>query len=248
MRHPQFAELRLLGAELARLTGATLGYIPEGANAAGASLAGALPHRDVAGRAVEKPGATAAEITGRPTHGLMLLGVEPELDCADGTAALAGMESAGFVLALSPFMGESLERHADIVLPMGTFAETDGTFVNAAGDWQSFKAAADAVGESRPGWKILRVLGNLLGMPDCDYESAQEICAELRGGIDDVRPDNAMAPEKAPERVSVGAVAGEELDVPMYRIDALVRRAESLQLTQDGLRATTASADDRKIA
>ena len=247
LRHPRFAELRLLVAELARLTGATLGYIPEGANSAGLSLAGVLPHRGVGGKPVQTPGATAAEIIRRPNRGLMLLGVEPDLDCGDGRAALEAMKTAEFVLALTPFLGQTLDRHADIVLPMGTFAETSGTFVNAAGDWQSFGGVAESLGQARPGWKILRVLGNLLDLPECEYDSSEEVRDELRQLLVDAIPDNRVPLDQVPGD-SVESHGAEGLDVPMYGIDALVRRSEPLQETRDAKAAFIETAEKRKIA
>jgi NADH-quinone oxidoreductase subunit G len=247
LRHPRFSELRLLVAELARLTGAKLGYIPEGANSAGLSLAGALPHRGIGGKPSQTPGATAEEMVAHPNRGLMLFGVEPDLDCADGRAALEAMKTAEFVLAFTPFLGESLERHGDIVLPMGTFAETSGTFVNAAGDWQSFAGAADSVGQARPGWKILRVLGNLLELPDCEYDSSDEVRDELRNLLGDVKPDNRVPLDQAPGD-GVEPRGTEGLDVPMYGIDALVRRSGPLQETREGKESFIEATEKRKIA
>jgi len=249
LRHPRFAELRLLSAELARLTGATLGYLPEGANAAGLSLAGVLPHRGIGGKPIAKPGAAVAELIARPPQGLLLVGVEPDLDCADGNQAIVAMEKAGFVLALSPFLADSLLEHADVILPMGTFAETSGTFVNAAGDWQSFGGVAQPVAESRPGWKILRVLGNLLDLPDCDYVSSEAVRDELRQAVADVRPDNRLSLADVPDAASAQILPVDQLDVPMYRIDSLVRRAHSLQCTRDGQAGLNhPPGEDRKIA
>jgi NADH-quinone oxidoreductase subunit G len=248
LRHPRFAELRLLGAELARLTGATLGYLPEGANAAGLSLAGVLPHRGIGGKSIAKPGAAAAEIVARPPRGLLLVGVEPDLDCADGRQASVAMQKAEFVLALSPFLAPSLVQHADVILPMGTFAETSGTFVNAAGQWQSFAGVAQPVAESRPGWKILRVLGNLLDLPDCDYVSSEAVRDELRQAVLDVQPDNRISLHEAPAATSAKIPPAEQLDVPLYRIDALGRRAHSLQCTRDGQAGLNPPGEDRKIA
>jgi NADH-quinone oxidoreductase subunit G len=178
----------------------------------------------------------------------MLLGVEPEFDCADGEAALEAMASAEFVLALSPFRSQSLDRHADVILPMGTFAETSGTFVNVAGDWQSFSGVAEPYCQSRPGWKILRVLGNLIGMPDCDYLSADEVRDELRQLLGRVDPDNDFPLDVAPESGAIEAGQTGSLDVPMYRIDSLVRRAQCLQETRDGQVGSNESVEDRKIA
>ncbi len=250
MRHPRFAEIRALAAELARLTGAQLGFISEGANSAGLSLAGVLPQRGIAGTAVETSGSTAADILANPTQGLLLFGVEPEFDCANGAAGLRAVEAAEFVVACTPFLDETLKKHADVILPVATFAETSGTFVNAAGDWQSFGGVAMPFGESRPGWKVLRVLGNLIELPECEYESSDDIRDELKAVAGTARPDNQFSGS-----VPAGATdqdASQALDVPMYRIDALVRRAHSLQLTRDGQSAglppEQEAAGGRKIA
>jgi NADH-quinone oxidoreductase subunit G len=156
------------------------------------------------------------------------------------------MESAGFVVACSPFFDATLEKHADVVLPMGTFAETSGTFVNAAGQWQSFAGVAMPFGESRPGWKILRVLGNLIELPDCNYETSESIRDELMAVVGDAMPENRFSNEISTDAVAQKAAEG--LDVPIYRIDSLVRRAQSLQLTRDGLGDGQNAADGRKIA
>jgi NADH-quinone oxidoreductase subunit G len=246
-RHPRFAEIRALAATLAKQTGATLGFATEGANAAGLSIAGVLPHRNVGGTVAKSTGAHADDIVAKRSRGLVLFGIEPELDCADGTAALSAMADADFVLAFSPFGAESLQEHADVILPTGTFAETSGTYVNAAAEWQSFHGVAQPVGESRPGWKILRVLGNLLEMPLCEYDSSEAIRDELRERAGDLSATIDL--DALTESVS-GAVANPsvtELDIPMYEVDALVRRAHSLQLTRDGASAANAP-DERKIA
>ncbi|MFQ5634131.1 MAG: NADH-quinone oxidoreductase subunit NuoG [Gammaproteobacteria bacterium] len=247
MRHPRYAEIRALAARLAERTGATLGYATEGANAAGLSIAGVLPHREAGGAAVAEPGADAWDIVGQPPRGLMLFGIEPEFDCADGAAALRAAAAADFVLAISPFLGDGLNDHADVILPMGTFAETSGTCVNAGGDWQSFGGVAQPFGDSRPGWKILRVLGNLLELPDCEYGSSEAIRDEVRATVGDTPTAASGAPIDLPESAAPGVVSGTELDVPMYRVDALVRRARALQLTREG-RCGGHESDQRKIA
>lgn len=237
LRHPRFAELRRRAAGLAASTGARLGYLSEGANAAGLSLAGVLPHRESGGRPAATPGQHAgAMLQGGPAT-LILLGVEPEFDCAAG----ATLGDVGKIVALTPFLAGSIREHADIVLPIGTFAETAGTFVNAAGDWQSFRGAAAPLGESRPAWKVLRVLGNLLELPGCAYDTAAEVLDAARAAIGNVTPDNGMAATSAlgPPPASQG---DDNLDVPIYQVDALVRRARSLQLTRDGRAAESGQA------
>jgi NADH-quinone oxidoreductase subunit G len=236
MRHPRFAEIRALASQLCELTGAQLAFVSEGANAAGLSLAGVLPHRGIGGATVEQVGATAADIVANPKQGLLLFGVEPQFDCADATDGLLAVEKAGFVIALSPFFDETLKAHADVVLPVATFAETSGTFVNAGGNWQSFGGIAMPFGESRPGWKVLRVLGNMLDLPDCEYMTSESVRDELNAIVRDANalalPGNRISGEVPAG--SVNQAAGAELDIPMYRIDALVRRSRSLQLTREG--------------
>jgi len=230
-RHPRFADIRQAAGDLARQTGASLGYLSEGANSAGLALAGVLPHRGPGGVAAGRPGRTAMEMIAQPPAGLLLLNAEPEADCADPEAARRAPGRAEFVLALSPFMGPTLAADADVVLPVGTFAETAGTFVNCTGNWQSFGGVASPVGGSRPAWKVLRVLGNLLGMPACDYASAEEVLAEVRLAAGDVRPDNTVPVAAIPPAATGTDVTLAELDISPYQTDGLLRRAVSLQQT-----------------
>ena len=130
---------------------------------------------------------------------------------------------------MSPWLGNSLTEHADVVLPIGTFAETSGTFVNAQGDWQSFPGVVQPVGEARPAWKVLRVLGNLLKAQGFDYQSSEAVLEELRN----LEPGESGPSAAHLDAASAVSVRASDLDVPMYSIDPLVRRAESLQLTQD---------------
>ena len=229
-RHPAYARIRQLAAQLAQLTGAQLGFISEGANSAGLAYAGVLPHRGPAGAAIETVGLDLDQMLASPVKGLLLLNVEPEFDCVDGVAALNALTDAEFVVSLSPWLTSSAAEHANVILPIGTFAETSGTFVNVEGDWQSFQGVARPVGEARPAWKVLRVLGNLLKVPNFDYQSSEDVCEELRaepvGKLSDAIPDL--------EAASAVSVKPSDLSVPANSIDALVRRAESLQLTKSG--------------
>jgi len=145
------------------------------------------------------------------------------------------------VVALTPYRTAGIEAAADVMLPLGTAFETAGTYVNGEGRVQSFAGVATPVGEARPGWKILRVLGNLLDAPGFDYLSAEAVRDEALGVIGQAAGDNAYAGEHVcGEPVEPqGAV----LDVPIYRVDALVRHAHALQLTADG-RAGREPADE----
>jgi NADH-quinone oxidoreductase subunit G len=229
LRHPAFAEILQAAVKLAEKTGARLGIISEGANAAGASYAGALPYQGPAGAALTSPGLDLGQMLASPVKALLLTGVEPEYDCADAVAALNALNDAAFVVALTPWLTASAREYADVVLPVGSFAETAGTFVNAAGDWQSFTGVCRPVGDCRPGWKVLRVLGNLLNVENFDYESADDVRDELLGISASLQNFTAADLEAAAEVT----VRPADLDVPIYAVDALTRRATSLQQTVD---------------
>jgi NADH-quinone oxidoreductase subunit G len=234
-RHPAFADLRALAGALAQITGATLGRIAEGGNAAGAYLAGAVPHREAGGKALEKVGMNAREMLSRSLRAYLLFGgVEPPVDLLDPDS-LGTLGKAEFVVAVTPFASAEVKRIAHVLLPMGTFAESSGTYVNCEGLWQSQAGAALPVGEARPGWKILRVLGNLLNLDAFDYQSSEQVLAEVRRACEGVVP----APYQGSHAVRLAAAdahpeGGTLIDVPMYQTDALVRRAPSLQRTREG--------------
>ena len=118
---------------------------------------------------------------------------------------------------------------------MGTFAETSGTFVNCEGRWQSFEGIANPVGEARPGWKILRVLANLLEVPDSEYQDSLEVRDELKDSLGDVQPDNSGRADTVSKPNGSATATG--VDVPMYSVDGVVRRAVALQLTPEARRA-----------
>jgi NADH-quinone oxidoreductase subunit G len=240
-RHAAFADLRSLAAALAAISGATLGTLAEGGNAAGAYLAGAIPHREAAGRAVAAPGLTARQMLSAPLRAYLLLGgVEPSLDTLE-PESLRTLGRAEFVVAVTPFASAELKAIAQVLLPMGTFAESAGTYVNCEGVWQSQAGAAAAVGEARPGWKVLRVLGNLLELGGFDYNSCEEVLTELRNACADVHSASYQGSHVV-QLAANGAQAEEtaELtDVPMYQTDALVRRAPSLQRTREGRASAT---------
>jgi len=243
-RDPRFAEIRQLASGLAADTGATLGFLSEGPNSAGLSQAGVLPHRLAGGAAVRKPGRNAGQMLEAPPATLLLFGIEPSLDCGDGPVAQSMLAEAGQVIAMTSYLADELRDHADVLLPIGTFAETAGTFVNAEGRWQTFGGVARPVGESRPGWKLLRVLGNLLEMPDCDYLSAEAIGKEALAAIGNLQADNRIAAGELPEPASRKPAA----ELPMYRVDALVRRAPALQQTGEALRAAATDGASRQVA
>ncbi len=237
LRHSAYADLRAAAAALAALTGATLGYVPEGANAAGAALVGFLPHREAGLRALPRPGLDArAMLQARLKSYVLFGGVEPA-DHLDGeTGAVA---AADFVVAVTPFASQVTLDAADVILPIGTFAETSGTYVNLNGTWQSFGGVASPVGEARPGWKVLRVLGNLLGLPGFDYTTSEEVRDEARKAAG-AEAGNVQVAAYAGTHVPVAGEGGATVSVPMYAVDAVVRRAPALQHTPEALRGAAA--------
>lgn len=232
--HPRYAELHSLAQEIAAVTGAGLGVLGEAANSVGAWLAGAVPRPGALG-AGGKAGLDAGAMLAKPRKAYLLLGVEAELDSHDPAQALGALQRAELVVAMSAYQHRALE-YAHVLLPVSPFSETSGTFVNTEGRAQSFVAAVKPLGETRPAWKVLRVLGNLLGLPGFDYESTEEVRAAVLGS------DPAALHGLLNNRRQEVALAGIEIEaeglqrigeVPIYQADAIVRRARALQLTRD---------------
>jgi len=224
--HPQAGELHRLAQELARIVDAKVGFLGEGANSVGGYLAGAVP---AAGE-----GLNAQQMLAKPRKAYLLLHAEMDLDTVDPRAAVAAMQSAELVVAMSPF-SHALE-YAQVLLPVAPFTETGGSFVNAEGRVQSFQGVVRPLGETRPAWKVLRVLGTLLEQAGFDYDSVEGVRADCLAAIGDVatRLDNAIQGEARPSNAGIARNSIERIgEVPIYHVDAIVRRAESLQLTRD---------------
>ncbi|KVR06315.1 NADH dehydrogenase [Burkholderia ubonensis] len=225
VRHPQFAQLHAIAQWIADNTGATFGFLTEAANTVGAHAVNALPGEG---------GLNAREAFARPRKGYVLLNVEPEFDTADPAQALAALNQAEMVVVMSPFK-HGLD-YADVLLPIAPFTETSGTFVNAEGTVQGFNGVVRPLGDTRPAWKVLRVLGSLLGLPNFEYETAEEVRLAALGDAGvasrlsnktSVAPARVVAPAAPAANGSFERLA----DVPIYHADALVRRAGALHLT-----------------
>src|ERR1700722_20109875 len=229
-RHPAYSQLKALSAVLADLCAASVGCITEGANAAGAYLAGAVPHREPGGAPVANAGLSARQMLDAPLKAYVLFGgIDPAQDLAVDPGALA---SADLVVAVTTHLPESLRGVVHVVLPIGSFAETSGTYVNAEGRWQSWAGAAKLPGESRPGWKVLRVLANLLRLHGVDYDSSNEIRDALKLLCGARIEPSSVAPARAMPNGQVPT--GSWVDIPPYQSDVLVRGSEALQKTKDG--------------
>jgi len=236
MAHPAFSTLRALSGLIASCSSARLGYLSEGANAAGGWITGTLPHRGPGGRAARQTGVDArAMLSDAPRQGYVLFNVEPEYDTADPSSALKSLNSAHFVVSLSAYHSDEMLEYAHVLLPVTPFSETSGTYINAEGSWQGFSGTVQPPGEARPGWKVLRVLGNFLDVPGFDYVTSQDVVDELRSAIGGATPkaDNAVT-WRCPAALSKRNGALMRIShVPIYAVDAIVRRAASLQQTPD---------------
>jgi len=196
-------------------------------------LAGAIPHRTHQQETVSSKNLNALEMLRSGLKAFVLQGIEPEKDCADHALALKAMEQAEFVVAMSMYKSESLFNAANVLLPVAPFTETSGTFVNVEGRWQSFNGVVESLGDSRPAWKVWRVLGNLFNVDGFDYLSSEEVRNEVHSFAGSVTADNKIAwkiPNTLQNKVD-GVVR--IVDTSIYSIDPIVRRASSLQQTAD---------------
>ncbi len=236
-RHPAYGELKSLAGALAGLSGASLGCLTEGANAAGAYLAGAVPHREPGGAPAASVGLSARGMLDAPRRAYVLLGgIDPAGDLGAAEEALG---AADCVVAATSHLTPAVLKAAHVVLPVGTYAESAGTFVNVEGRWQSWAGAAKLVGECRPGWKVLRVLANLLGIQGIDFVSSDEIREALKRACGEraalaATVSGAQSGSDASPGPAAGGQAGRWVDIPPYQGDVLVRGSEALSKTKDG--------------
>ena len=231
-RHPAYSQIKALAAMLAETTGASVGRITEGANAAGAYLAGAVPHRVPGGLAAGPAGLSARAMIESPLKAYLLLG---SIDPANDFVETEPFQRADLVIAATTHLTESLREVAHVLLPIGSFAETSGTFVNAEGRWQSWAGAAQLLGESRPGWKVLRVLANLLNIQGVDYVSSDEVRDALAAACAERANPKGGAPSGTSRPLpNGGTAAGPWVDIPPYQSDLLVRGSDALSKTKDG--------------
>jgi len=242
-RHKAYSVVRALAAAIANLTGAKFGYVSEGPNTAGSDLAGVLPHRKQGGKSRKKPGMNAAAMLDASLDTVLLHNFEPDADLLATDDAVEKLARQEFVIALTPYDSAAIREAADLLLPIGTFAETSGTYVNVAGTWQSFGGIANPVGESRPAWKVLRVLGNLVEADGFDYVTSEDVLAELKQQLGDIAMDNSYNGSKALAKANGADAPSGDIDVPLYSIDGVVRRARALQLTDEAKRTTGDASD-----
>ena len=222
--HPGGSTLLALCQWIGEQTGATVGFLTEAANTVGAQVVNALPGSG---------GLNAGQMLAGGLRAALLLNCEPGADSAP-----ADLSACEMVVTLSPFKANM--DISDVLLPIAPFTETSGSFVNAEGCVQSFHAVVRPLGDTRPGWKVLRVLGDLLGLQQPAYETSPEVLAQALGaGVTDRVPENRLS-NRASARADVRAHAGSVPYVGIYQLDGIVRRAPSLQLTADAREGASA--------
>lgn len=231
--HPAASALLALANWIGEATGATVGYLTEAANTVGAQLVNAMPGEG---------GMDAGQMLAGGLKALVLLNNEPRHDSAAGERAAALGQGGGMVITLSPFKA-NLDI-SDVLLPIAPWTETPGTFVNAEGRVQGFHAVVKPLGETRPAWKVLRVLGNMLGLQGFEQESAQEVLAEARGAdAGQAMAQGGLLSNKTAKAAWLGDTEARPVAASIYQLDGIVRRAPSLQLTADA-RAARAQAGE----
>lgn len=222
-QHPQAGVLQAISLEISRLVDASFGVLGEAANSVGGYVVQAIP----------KNGLNASEMLKSQRKAYIVLGAEPALDSADGSQATRALSAAATVIHIGSFVGDA-STYADVMLPSSPFTETSGTYINAEGRVQSFNAVASPAGDSRPAWKVLRVLGNLFGLDGFEHASSEAVRDEALSGYSEDCLSNAAPYLHTSQTLSGGyqRIA----DVPIYFSDALVRRAKSLQKSKDAVR------------
>ncbi|MFN7858035.1 MAG: NADH-quinone oxidoreductase subunit NuoG [Acidovorax sp.] len=222
--HAQASELLAIANWIGSQTGATVGYLTEAANTVGAQFAGAHPVRG---------GMDAGQMLAGGLKAALLLNTEPVFDSAAGQQAARALSNAEMVVTLSPFKC-NLE-FSDVLLPIAPFTETSGTFVNAEGRLQSFHAVVRPLGDTRPAWKVLRVLANLLGVAGFDFETSTDVLVRATnapaGTLTHI-PQSQLSNAVSAASAAAGA-SGDPVVASIYQLDGLVRRSPSLQLTAD---------------
>jgi len=219
--HPQAAKIRALSALISRLSSSQLVVLPT-ANSKASLLTGVVPQTETA--------LNAAQSWEAKLKAYVLLGIEPELDSANPNAAITALKQADCVVSMSSYVTDAMLGYADVILPVSSFAESSGTFVSIDGQWQAYTGAVSAKGESRPAWKVLRVLANLAELDGFEYVSSQDVSDEISHTVEHKQktPTASYCPDNlTTDSISVQVIS----EVPMYQTDSVVRRSSALAQT-----------------
>ncbi len=231
--HPQYSLVMQLAEAIASMTDSSLSYLSESANSAGACLAGSLPNRLAAAVNAAEAGQNTVEIVNNKHKVLMLMGIDPLADINNGSAVKASADNNDFIIAINSFENDFLSASADLILPLATFLETSGTFVNTEGLWQSFNGCASAAGESRQGWKILTALSQvLLPADDYDYSDSTVVRNELKEQCRELKLDNFVSIKAAENKLPTRPRSVQKIsETAIYAGDSMVRHSDALQTT-----------------
>jgi NADH-quinone oxidoreductase subunit G len=241
--HPQSEKLKALTAFIARLTNSQLIVLPT-ANSTAAAIVSDLSQQHFKTDENKLIGLDSGQIWQQKLRAYLLFGLEPELDCADPLAAKNALQQASLVVSMTNYVTDTILAYADVILPMASFAETSGTFIGVDGQWQSFTGAVTAKADSRPGWKILRVLGNLANIKGFDYVSSQDVRDEVSDQYN-LQADPAKS-SYIPDSLNIVSSLMAISEVPMYQSDPVVRRSSALQLTPENQRASLARMNNKE--
>lgn len=241
--HPQASKIKALTALIARLTNSQLIVLPV-ANSTAIALAARLSSTKIEANEAESVELNSEQIWRQKLRAYLLFGVEPELDCANPNLALTALQHASLVVSITSYVTDTVLAYADVILPLASFAETSGTFIGIDGQWQSFTGAVTAKANSRPGWKILRVLGNLANIKKFDYVSSEGVRDEVGDQFTMQSPANKSS--YIPDELAVTSTLMAISEVPMYQTDDVVRRSEPLQNTPENKRASLARMNSKE--
>ena len=228
--HPQFALLRSLAGLIAKHSNSKFGYLSEAANSSGVWLSGVLPNRLPGGIENSNSGLNTNAMLQEKLKAYVLMGVEPELDCWDSRAARNAMNEAELVISLTAYRSDEIENYADVMLPISVFAETSGTFINNEGNSQSFTGVVPPVGEARPAWKVLRVLGNLFNLDGFDYQSSSDVLDEVMQSIGEIKKNNSDQWQSLTTIESSSTELQRITEIPMNMIDQFARYVQPVSV------------------
>ncbi len=237
---PYYGAIRMLASFIAQITLSTLSYLTPGANTSGAYLSAVLPNRRFATDDNHSNGFNTQQMLAQKLKAYVLYGIEPEYDVDAPTQAMTALTNAEFVVSLNSFVSDTMKTYSHVILPISAVAEASGTLINVDGTWQSFRAASKINGLSKPGWKVLRVMGNLFNLDGFDYQTSEDIISELKStlGVADNHSVTDTATNTVawtcPENISAQTTGIQRLaELSIYNVDAFTRRATALQKTQD---------------
>jgi len=245
LANPQLSLLQEICEAITQSADATLGYLSESANSAGACLAGALPHRGPAGVASDAAGEHLGAIISSPHKLLLTFALNPLLDMHIASPLADNNES---IIAISSFDNEFIQQQADLVLPLAAVLESSGSFVNVEGLWQSFKGCVQSHGESRQGWKILAALGQVMHPQEFDYSDSLAVRNELKTLCSDVALSNLCGIKSKNKKLPQASAQVEKIGfTPIYASDDMTRLSAALQATPL-MRMQTSVSMNRKMA